>query len=61
MKKELVIEVEEECLICPNLSLSTSTIYGNEGTFFKIHHCEHLEFCKKVRSAWEKAHEPPES
>lgn len=61
MKKELVIEVEEECLICPNLSLSTFTIYGADGSFFKNHRCEHLEFCKKVRRAWEKVHEPPES
>lgn len=56
MKKELVIEVEEECLICPNLSLSTSTIYSDGEATFKIHQCEHLEFCKRVRQAWEKVH-----
>lgn len=61
MKKELVIEVEEECLICPNLSLTTANIYSADGTVFKTHHCEHLEFCKRVRRAWEKVHEPPES
>lgn len=54
MKKELVIELEEECLVCPHLSLVTKKygIYA-DGNPFKVHECEHLDFCKDVRKAWE--------
>ena len=55
MKKELVIELEEECLICPNLSLVTK-VYGNclSGMpYMVVHQCEHLPFCKDVRKTWE--------
>ena len=57
MKKTLEIEMEEECLICPNLSLTTTTFYAEGEVFFKSHDCEHLEFCKKVRRAWETVQE----
>lgn len=53
--KPLEIYLDEECLICPNLSLVTSTVYTSDGGFFKNHSCEHEEFCSKVRRAWEEA------
>ena len=55
MKKELVIELEEECLLCPHLSLVTRQygIYAS-GKPYKVHECEHLDFCEGVRKAWEK-------
>lgn len=54
MEKELVIPMEEECLICPNLSLVTRQygIYAS-GKPFMAHECEHLDFCRAVRKAWE--------
>lgn len=53
--KPLEIYLEEECLICPNLSLVTDTIYASDGGYVKNHYCEHTEFCSKVRRAWEMA------
>lgn len=53
--KPLEIYMDEECLICPNLSLVTDTTYTSDGNYFKNHHCEHSEFCSKVRRAWEEA------
>lgn len=49
-----MIELEEECLVCPHLSLATREygIYA-DGKPFKVHECEHLDFCKDVRKAWE--------
>lgn len=54
MKKELVIEMEEECIDCPHLSLVTKRLHLNGGAQFAIHECEHLEFCKAVRKNWER-------
>ena len=53
MKKTLEIELEEECLGCPELSLVTVNLYANDEPYIKMHRCEHIEFCKKVRRAWE--------
>ena len=57
MKKDLVITMEEECLICPNLSLVTrqDRLYGEGKPWLsiKVHECEHLGFCRAVRGAWE--------
>ena len=55
--KELVIEMEDECIDCPNLSLETKEFYADD--FFgerviKTHQCKHLYFCKEVRTNWEK-------
>ena len=57
MKKELVIEMEEECITCPMLSLETDNIYFFDDVVYKDHHCEHINFCKKVRNNWEKYQE----
>lgn len=57
MKKELVIEMEEECITCPELSLETATVYGDrDGSTIKFHYCEHIAFCKRVHENWEKYH-----
>lgn len=57
MKKELVIELEEECLVCPHLSLVTrqKRLYaeGKPWLLTKVLECEHLDFCRAVRGAWE--------
>ncbi len=55
MKKELVIEMEEECIDCPHLSLVTKRPYYEAK--IAIHECEHIDFCKVVRKNWEK-HQP---
>ena len=62
MKKDLVIPMEEECLICPNLSLVTRQygIYAN-GKPHKVHECEHLDFCEAVRKTWEKVRNEQEA
>lgn len=46
---ELVVNVEKECIDCPNLSLETIEILDH-----KIHRCEHLPFCREIRKNWEK-------
>ena len=57
MKKDLVIEMEEECITCPMLSLETTgSFYAENEEIYKVHQCEHLEFCKAVRKNWEKYH-----
>ena len=56
MKKELVIEMEEECITCPKLSLETHTLYEYNNSAFKVHRCEHIDFCQEVRKNWEKYH-----
>ena len=61
MKKELVIELEEECLVCPHLSLVTrqDRLYadGKPWLSIKVHECEHLGFCMAVRAVWETVRE----
>lgn len=53
MKKELVIEMEEECITCPFLSLVTNTLYvGNN--HYKTHECKHMSMCKEIRKNWER-------
>ena len=55
--KELVIELEDECLDCPYLSLVTEILYVDdffEEKTIKTHGCEHIDFCKAVRKQWEK-------
>ena len=54
MKKELVIEMEEECVDCPHLSLVTKRPYLEAE--IAIHECEHIDFCKAVRKNWERFH-----
>ena len=56
MKKYLTIEMEEECITCPMLSLKTDTVYFDNRVAYKMHHCEHIDFCKSVRKNWEKYH-----
>lgn len=56
MKKDLTIEMEEECITCPKLSLETHVMYFNDGTIYQVHQCEHINFCKSVRENWEKYH-----
>lgn len=51
MKKELVVEMDAECIDCPHLSLITRRPYHEAR--IAIHVCEHLEFCKAVRKNWE--------
>ena len=46
MKKDLVIEMEEECITCPMLSLETHSLHFNDGTVYQMHQCEHIDFCK---------------
>lgn len=53
MKKELVIEMEEERITCPKLSLTTKNVYADIGETYKFHQCEFLDFCKQVRKNWE--------
>ena len=50
MTKELVIEMPEECVDCPNLELEleTETLMYFESKPVKIHQCTHMYFCKKV-------------
>ena len=50
MKKELVIEMEEECVDCPCLELVTRKI----DMVGKIHECKYLQLCKSVRKNWER-------
>lgn len=52
MKKELVIEMEEECITCPHLTLESVNVFGD--LKLKIHQCKHIDFCKVVRKNWEK-------
>ena len=52
MKKTLEIELEEECLECPELSLETSKL-SIGSSVYNLHRCERLEFCQNVRKAWE--------
>ena len=55
MKKNLVIEMEEECISCPNLSLVTTKLFTDvQDHVWLVHNCEHLNFCKAVRENWEK-------
>lgn len=54
MKKDLIIEMEEECVECPKLSLETVFIGMDNWDALKYHQCEHLDFCKVVRQNWEK-------
>lgn len=68
MKKNFNIEMEEECLTCPNLSLVTRREYLYDGgpingvrTVYTIHECEHIGFCKEVRNNWEKYHRKEEA
>lgn len=56
MKKDLKIEMEEECITCPKLSLETRHLYANDSIFSTFHECSHIEFCKAVRENWEKYH-----
>lgn len=57
MKKDFVIEMEEECITCPMLSLETTdSVYAENKVIYKVHQCEHLEFCKVVRKNWEMYH-----
>lgn len=53
MKKGLVIEMEEECLTCPFLSLATKTLYIGD-KHYKTHECKHLSTCKEIRKNWER-------
>ena len=50
MKKELVIEMEEECIDCPFLRLETQLFEDNK---VMSHKCIHIDFCKTVRRHWE--------
>ena len=52
MKKELVIEMEEECIICPNLTLETVNAFGDPN--LKFHQCKYIGFCKVVKKNWER-------
>ena len=56
MKKYLTIEMEEECVTCPMLSLKTESLYFDDGTVYQIHQCKHIDFCSDVRHNWEKYH-----
>lgn len=60
MKKDLIIEMEEECITCPNLSLETKRLYADGSAYCIIHECEHLGFCKEVRQNWERYHNQKE-
>lgn len=53
MKKELVIEMEEECIDCPMLELETVTLYCADGGTIKTHDCKNVVFCQAVRDHWE--------
>lgn len=57
MKKILQVELEEECLICPKLSLQTRDYYQDNVVVYKVHQCEYIDFCKQVRKAWEETKE----
>lgn len=57
MKKDLVIEMEEECVDCPNLELETVKCYVSS-----VHRCEHIDFCKTIvrqmiKHGWKKMEE----
>lgn len=52
MKKDLRIEMDEECIECPMLSLETVSLWL-ENRYCAIHRCEHLDFCKRIRTHWE--------
>lgn len=56
MKKDLVIEMEEECITCPMLSLETDSLYFDGEPGYRRHRCKHIDFCKNVRKNWEKYH-----
>lgn len=56
MLKNLTITMEAECITCPKLSLETHTMYFNDGTTYKVHKCEHSDFCEAVWQNWEKYH-----
>lgn len=60
MKKNLELEMEEECIDCPMLDLETHTLYADNNAFFKVHNCSHIEFCKAVRKNWEQYHKKEE-
>ena len=55
MKKELVIEMEAECITCPFLSLVTNTLRVGDYCY-KTHECKHMSMCREVRKNWEKYH-----
>ena len=48
LKKSLVIEMEEECIDCPNLELETKTLMHYDAKPVKIHSCIHQDFCKRI-------------
>ena len=50
MKKELVIEMDEECIDCPFLRLETQMFADSK---IMTHKCIHIDFCKVVRRNWE--------
>lgn len=52
MQKELTIMLEEECLECPELSLTTGKL-RSDNRCINIHTCCHSDFCRKVRKAWD--------
>lgn len=57
----LKIEMDDECIECPSISLVTSTVYGSDGNVLKIHDCMHADFCRAVRKAWEAARKRKEA
>lgn len=48
MKKDLIIEMEEECIDCPRLELETRTLYLNNKRSIKSNRCIHTEFCQDI-------------
>lgn len=50
MKKELTIEMEEECLTCPKLFLTT---VEDKSLGIKSFECIYLKFCRQIRGNWE--------
>ena len=52
MKKILEIEMEEECVDCPMLTLETKSL-ELFGVVVKDHRCERLPECKLIRKNWE--------
>ena len=53
-RKSLIIEMEEECIGCPQISLVTNRAYAYDQAFYISHQCEHLEFCQSIREHWER-------
>lgn len=53
-----MIELEEICLACPNLSLVTKEYgIGSDGKPLKVHECKHIFFCRDFRKAQEEKDE----